>query len=262
MHIEPYVVRRRLGRSHRLHFRGLRGQCDEIEIGADREARDENVAAEQQILLRALQLQVGVGQRTYALRVANADALAGDIQVGENAVLVREIARNAQLAAAAGGCQRAHFKPVLVELQRAVQLAQAVGQVFESQRRILKVDAAAQARIVQRAVRFNLEGRSAAGGQIRIDGFQQLQIDGAARCHVQLPLAANIEPALHMQVCFFSGDVQRIEIHMAVLQRGTQAAFAAQVHARDGDRHLLQLRLAMQLLHMRQRPGHIYRASQ
>ena len=89
----------------------------------------------------------GVGQRAYALRIADADAFAGDREVGVDAVLISQLAAHAQQAAAAHGGERLHLEPVLVELERAVQLAQAVGQVFERERAVLEIDAALQARI-------------------------------------------------------------------------------------------------------------------
>jgi uncharacterized phage protein gp47/JayE len=49
-------------------------------------------------------------------------------------VLVGQISAHAQQAAAAHGGQVFHFEPVLVELERAVQLAQAVGQIFKRER--------------------------------------------------------------------------------------------------------------------------------
>ena len=57
----------------------------------------------------------------------------------------------------AHGGQRFHFEPILVELERAMQLAQAVGQVLERQRGILKIDAARQSRVLERAMGFNVE---------------------------------------------------------------------------------------------------------
>ena len=71
---------------------GLRGQRRNVQVGADREAGDEHVAAEQQVVLRALQVQRGVGQRTDALRIADANALAGDREVGVDAVLIGQVA--------------------------------------------------------------------------------------------------------------------------------------------------------------------------
>ena len=57
-----------------------------------------------------------------------------------DAVLIGQKSCHAQLAAAAHRGQRLYFQPVLVELKRAVQLAQAVRQVLQRQRRILKIN--------------------------------------------------------------------------------------------------------------------------
>ena len=63
VHIEADVVGRSVGRGDGLHAGiGLGGQGGEVQIGADREAGDEHIAAEQQVVLRALQMQRGVGQ--------------------------------------------------------------------------------------------------------------------------------------------------------------------------------------------------------
>ena len=141
-------------------------------------------------------------------------------------MLVGQVAGHAQQAAAAHGGQRFHFQAVLVELQRAVQLAQAVGNVFQRERAVLEVDAALQAGILQRAVRLHLEGGGPAGGQVGIEGLGQLQIDGAAGGQIQLLLALERQAALGAQVGVFAGDVQRIEPDAAVGQRGVDAALA------------------------------------
>ena len=100
-----------------------------------------------------------------------------------------------------------------------MQLAQAVGQVFERERAVLEVDAALQAGILQRAVRFHLEGGGAARGQVGIERLGQLEIDGAAGGKIQLPRALEREAALRAQVGVFAGDVQRIETDRAIGQQ-------------------------------------------
>ena len=117
---------------------GLRGESGEIEVGTDREARDEHVAGEQEIVLRALQMQGCICQRADTLRIANTDALAGDREIGVNAVLVSEIAADGERAAAAHGGEGLDLEAVLVELQRTVQLAEAVGQIFKGERTVLE----------------------------------------------------------------------------------------------------------------------------
>ena len=170
------------------HGVGLRGQGGKVQIGTDREAGDEHIAGEQQVVLRALQAQRGVGQGADAVRIADANALAGDRKVGVDAVLVGQETGHAQQAAAAHGGERLDFKAVLVEFERAVQLAEAVGNVFEREGAVLEVDAALQPGIRQRAMGLDLEGGGSAGGQVGIEGLGQLEVDGAAGGKVQLAL--------------------------------------------------------------------------
>ena len=55
--------------------------------------------------------------------IADADALAGDREVGIDAVLVSQITAYAQGAAATHRGEGFDFEAILVELERAVQLA-------------------------------------------------------------------------------------------------------------------------------------------
>ena len=57
-------------------------------------------------------------------------AFAGDGEVGIDAVLVGQITGDAEQSAAAHGGEGFDLQPVLVEFQGAVQLAEAVGNVF------------------------------------------------------------------------------------------------------------------------------------
>ena len=72
---------------------GLSGEGREVEVGAHGEAGDEHVAGEQEVVLRALQMERGVGEGADTLRIADADAVAGDGEVGVEAVLVGEDSR-------------------------------------------------------------------------------------------------------------------------------------------------------------------------
>ena len=83
-------------------------------------------------------------------------------QVGIDAVLIGKVSRHAEQPAAAHGSQRFHFETILVELERAMQLAQAVGQILQRQRSILKFNASRESGILEWAVCFNLESRRAA----------------------------------------------------------------------------------------------------
>ena len=212
MHIEADVVGGGVEGGDGFDGVGLRGQGGDVEIGADGEAGDEHVAGEQEVVLDALQLKLGVGQGADALRVADADFLAGGGQVGVEAVLVGEIAAEAELAAAAHGGERLDFEAVLVEFERSVQLAEAVGHVFKGERGVLEVDAALEAGIQQRAVGLELEGGVAAGGQVGVDGLGDFEIDGSAGGKVQLVLVLEREAALGVQVGLVAGDMQWVEM--------------------------------------------------
>ena len=129
--VEADVVGRSVWRGDGLHRIGLRNECRNVQIGTHGEARDEHIAGKQQIVLRTLQVKCGVGERADPLWIADADALAGDREIGVDAVLISQIAADAEQAAAAHRGEGFHFKAVLIELQRAVQLAETVGHVFE-----------------------------------------------------------------------------------------------------------------------------------
>ena len=101
--------------------------------------------------MRALQLQLGVGEGADALGVANVDCFARSGEVGVDAVLIGEESADGEQAAAAHCGQGSDFEPVLIELERAVQLAEAVGQIFKRERAILEIDASLQGGILQAA---------------------------------------------------------------------------------------------------------------
>ena len=105
-----------------------------------------------------------------------------------------------------------------------MHLAQAVGQIFKRKRPVLEIDAALQAGILQRSVRFHLECGDAARGQVGIERLGQLQVDGAAGGQIQLPVAAERQAALRAQVGVFAGHVQRVQTIAAVGQRGVRSA--------------------------------------
>ena len=61
-----------------------------------------------------------IGERADALRVADAHGLAGDGEVSEETMLVREVAADAEQAAAGHGGERFDFEAVLVELKSSM----------------------------------------------------------------------------------------------------------------------------------------------
>ena len=93
------------------------------------------------LVLRTLQSAKWRRRANSLPRDSECAPVAGDGKIGVDAVLVGEVAAHAQQPAAAHRGQGFHLQPVLVELQRAVQLAQAVGHVFKRKRAVLEVDA-------------------------------------------------------------------------------------------------------------------------
>ncbi len=79
-----------------------------------------------------------------------------------------------------------HFQPVLVEFEGAVQLAQAIGQIFQRESAILEIDAPLQVGVQQRPVRLHFESRRSTGSQIGVKSFCELQIDGATGGNIEL----------------------------------------------------------------------------
>ena len=105
-----------------------------------------------------MQLQFSVGKRGDAFGVTNANFIARDREIGVNPMLVSQESAHVEQSSAAHCGQALDFEPVLVEFQRAMQLAQAVGQVLKRQCTVLEFNAALQAGVFQGTVRFNLEG--------------------------------------------------------------------------------------------------------
>ena len=75
---------------------GLSGERREIEIGADGKTGDEYIAAEEEVILGPLKLQPSVGQRADTLGVADVGPFRSDREVGEDAVLIGEVAAQAE----------------------------------------------------------------------------------------------------------------------------------------------------------------------
>ena len=84
-------------------------------------------------------------------------------------------------------------------------MAETVRNVLKRQRPILEVDPPFHVGIRQRPVRFHLKRCRSARGEVRINGFRQLQIDGPARRKVKLLRA--IYPHINIQV-FYQKDFQ------------------------------------------------------
>ena len=143
-----------------------------------------------------------------------------------------------------------------------MQLAQAVGQVFQGKRGILEVDAALQAGIQQWTVRLHLEAGVAAGGQVGVDGLGQLQIDRPAGGKVQFVLVLERQAAPSTQIGLFAGYMQRVEMEDGMVKGEMGAAFALKMNAGDRDRHLPQTSLATHIREPRQRAFESDRAGQ
>ncbi len=74
MHVEADVVGRSIRGRDGLNGVGLRGQRRYVQFRTHREAGDEHVAGEQQVVLHALQVKRGVGQGADPLRIADANS--------------------------------------------------------------------------------------------------------------------------------------------------------------------------------------------
>ena len=170
-------------------------------------------------------------------------------------MLISQRAAHAEQASAGHGGEGLHFKPVLVEHQGAVQLAEAVGKVFEREGAVLKIDAALQPWISKGAVRLHLKCSGAAGGEIGIEGFGELEVDGAAGGQIQLARALEREGALRVQVGVFAGDVQRVKMDARVGQRSVYAALALEMDAGQGNGEFLEPRVALEAVRIFERAG-------
>ena len=62
MDVEQHTVRWCIGRGHGVHGIGLGGECGKVKVGADDEARDDDIACEGHAFGRALQAHRGIGQ--------------------------------------------------------------------------------------------------------------------------------------------------------------------------------------------------------
>ncbi len=256
VHVEADVIRRRVGRRDGLDRGvGLGDEGSQVEVGADGETRDEDIAAEEEVILRTLELQGEVGQGADALRVANVNAFARNREVGKDSVLIGEVTAERELSTAGHGGEGLNLKAVLIELERAVQLAEAVGQIFKGQRAVLEIDTAFEAGMLQGAVGYNLEGGDAAGSKVGIERFSELEVDGAAGGKIELLRAFERKAPLRSQIGVFAGDVEGIEMNCAVGQRGMRAAFALQRHTGNGDRQLAKVGIAAKLLEIESGPS-------
>src|SRR6266568_651077 len=208
-------------------------QGDEVDLRAHRESRDHNAAAEQEIVLWTLQLQVNVRRGTHPLRIADANTFAGESQIGIEAAPESQVAGDAQKAATAHRSQRLYFKAILIELESSVQLAQAVRQIFEGKRCICKLHTPRKVRILQWSMRLHSKAGRAARSKVGIDCLGQLEIDCTVGGNVELALLLEAESAPQAHVGFFPGDMQWIEADERIGQGRMYSALAAQMNAVD-----------------------------
>src|SRR5271166_6761582 len=134
-----------------------------------------------------------------------------------------------------------------------MQLAEAVGQVFEGEGSILNVDAALQAGIHQRTVRLDMESGLSVGGQVRVQRLCYFQTDRPAGSKIQLMAALERDASLGMQVGLFADDMQGIKVDDGIGERGVDFALAFQMNAGNIGFHLVEARFAAQLFRTRQR---------
>src|ERR1700687_3197901 len=119
----------------------------------------------------------GVGQGTDPWRISDTNSIPGGRQGGMKPVLVGQGAGKSEQSAAGHGGEVLDLESVLVEFERSMQLAQAVGQILKGERSVLKVDSASKVRILQRSMRLNLEGGVSFGGQVGVKGLRHFQVD-------------------------------------------------------------------------------------
>src|SRR5581483_11451259 len=162
-----------------------------VELRGHAEARHHHFAAESSTGGGASQAQVGVEDAADALRIAQPHlfTLGGEIE-GQLAPEVYETA-DAHVAAAAARGEGFDFHAVLVEHQRAVDVAEAVGEVEVCDRAVFDFHRAAEVGIQHGSADLQSKIRHARGLDLRVHAFQQAQVELAAR--VQLEAAGSIQ---------------------------------------------------------------------
>ena len=105
--------------------------------------------------------------------------VAGCRQVGEDALLVRQIAANLQLTAATGRRQILYIQAVLVEDQGPVEIAQAVGNAFLGEVHVVEQDIAGQLRLLHMPAGGDVEGHLSGGDEVGVQRVCQRHADAA-----------------------------------------------------------------------------------
>ena len=97
---------------------------------------------------------------------------------------------------------------------------------------------------------FKCEGAGASGGEVGVEGFGELEIDGSAGREVQVVVAFEAEGVpLAWRSCFFAGDVQGIEARCAGIGKpeGVEAALTDEMDSVESDGHFLETGIAAKL---------------
>ena len=126
--------------------------------------------------------------------VADADVVAGGGEVGEEALLVGEVAADLELAAAGGGGEVFDVEAVFVEGERAVEVAEAIGNAFDGEVDVLEEDVAGERRLLDEAFGGDLEGDLAGGDEVGVEGVGERHADAAVGGEIELA-------ALRVGVC-------------------------------------------------------------
>ena len=194
MHIQANVVRWRVRvwqRRHRVCRRFQRGQ---VEVRTDRESSQQHVAAQQQIGFRPLQAKLGVGHRAHPLRVADADVFAGRGQIAIQALLIGDESAQLQSAATGNGGQFLHRKPVLIEDQRPIDLAEAVRQVAQRNGDVGESHLPGEVGLVDGAGRTHGEIHVPGRADVGVETLCKPQVDRSLGVESQRPRLSPVSP--------------------------------------------------------------------
>src|SRR3954470_4192399 len=142
------IVERRI-RLRRRRWLVAAGKVErKIETRIQAETVYGDVAGESGVSRGSHELQVGVRYRTHAWRIPQSDLVTGGGQVEIRIALDRDVAAEVQIAAAASGSELFDLQAVLIEVERAIDLAQAVRQVNEGDRTVRDLELAVEVRFV------------------------------------------------------------------------------------------------------------------
>ncbi len=94
---------------------------------------------------------------------------------------------------------------------------------------------------------LDLKRGGAGCGEVGIESFRDLEIDGAAGSEIQLPFVLESETALRAEVGLFAGYMQRVKIDAAIGQGCVDTALAMQMNGGNSDCQLPEAGFSAQL---------------